>query len=213
MSEFGTTLGLVKIVDLSCNELDGEIPREITQLVGLVSLNLSTNNMSGQSPLEMGNLKSLDALDLSDNHFSGHIPSSLSLIDCLGVLNLSNNNLSGKIPTSTQLQSFNASSFMGNPGLCGAPLDNKFCPGEEPFISKPPNPEAGSEEDEDEFISQGFYASMGAGFVVGFWGFVGTLLFNKTWRLAYLKLLNGLVDWIYVIVAVHKQKFLAALRS
>ena len=205
-------MGLVKSIDLSCNALEGEIPREITQLVGLVSLNLSRNDMSGQIPLQIGSMKSLDALDLSDSHFSGHIPSSLGLIDCLGVLNLSNNNLSGKIPTSTQLQSRNASSYMGNPGLCGAPLDNKFCPGEEPFVSKPTNHEAGS-EDEDEFISQGFYASMGAGFVVGFWGFVGTLLFNKTWRLAYLKWLNGLVDWIYVIVAVHKQKFLTALRS
>ncbi|KAF3442816.1 hypothetical protein FNV43_RR16734 [Rhamnella rubrinervis] len=208
LSDFGSTLRLVRSVDLSCNELNGEIPREITQLAALLSLNLSTNNMSGRIPPQIGSMKSLDALDLSDNHFSGHIPESLGLIDGLGVLNLSNNDLSGKIPTSTQLQSRSASSYMGNPRLCGAPLDNKYCPGEEPPISKPTD-----QEDENEFISQGFYASMGAGFVVGFWGFIGTLLFNKTWRLEYFNWLNDLVDWIFVIVAVQSQKFHTALRS
>ena len=63
--EFGTTLGLVKSIDLSCNAREGEIPREITQHVGLVSLNLSRNDVSGQIPLQISDMKSLDALDLS----------------------------------------------------------------------------------------------------------------------------------------------------
>lgn len=180
LSQFGSTLGLVKSIDLSCNALGGQIPREITQLAGLVSLNLSRNNMEGQIPPEIGNMRSLDALDLSDNRLSGHIPSSLAVIDRLGVLNLSSNDLSGKIPTSTQLQSFSASSYAANPGLCGAPLDNK-CVGEEPFLSRPSNKE-------DEFISQGFYAGLGVGFLVGFLGVCGTLLFNRTWRSQALKL-------------------------
>lgn len=182
LSQFGSTLGLVKGIDLSCNALGGQIPREITQLAGLVSLNLSRNNMEGQIPPEIGNMRSLDALDLSDNRLSGHIPSSLAVIDRLGVLNLSNNDLSGKIPTGTQLQSFSATSYVGNPGLCGAPLDNKC------FLSRPSNKEAGSEENKDEFISQGFYASLGVGFLVGFLGVCGTLLFNRTWRSQALKL-------------------------
>ena len=40
------------------------------------------------------------------------------------------NNLLGEIPVSTQLQTFNTSSFMENPELCGAPLP-KTCPNEE----------------------------------------------------------------------------------
>nr|XP_048332979.1 receptor-like protein EIX2 [Ziziphus jujuba var. spinosa] len=74
MSEFGRTLGLVKSIDLSCNMLNGEIPSEITLLIGLVSLNLSRNSLSGQIPSMIGDINSLDALDLSNNHLLGQIP-------------------------------------------------------------------------------------------------------------------------------------------
>ncbi|KAL3849236.1 hypothetical protein ACJIZ3_011118 [Penstemon smallii] len=43
-------LGLVKLIDLSSNNLVGEIPSEITKLVGLVGLNLSSNNLTGSIP-------------------------------------------------------------------------------------------------------------------------------------------------------------------
>lgn len=177
LSEFNNTIGLVKSIDLSSNNLVGEIPSEIAELVGLVSLNLSRNELSGQIPPEIGNLKSLDALDLSNNHFSGGIPSSLSQVDRVDVLDLSNNNLSGKIPTSSQLQSFNATAYMGNPELCGAPLPRK-CPGEEATIST--DTEVSTEQDDqDRIVTQGFYLSIGLGFVVGFWGVFGRSLFNK----------------------------------
>ncbi|CAH9086023.1 unnamed protein product [Cuscuta epithymum] len=41
LSEFDITLGHVKSIDLSSNMLTGEIPNEITSLVGLISLNIS----------------------------------------------------------------------------------------------------------------------------------------------------------------------------
>lgn len=188
LSEFNDILGLVKSFDLSSNNLVGEIPSEITELVGLVSLNLSRNEFSGQIPPEIGNLKSLDALDLSNNHFSGGIPSSLSQVDRLDMLDMSNNNLSGKIPTSTPLQSFNATAYMGNPELCGAPLPRK-CPGEEPTIST--DTEVSTEQDDqDRIVTQGFYLSIGLGFVVGFWGVFGTSLLKKNQRNSYIKFLN-----------------------
>ncbi|GAY52207.1 hypothetical protein CUMW_140140 [Citrus unshiu] len=66
-------------------------------------------------------MRSLESIDFSINHLSGGIPQSMSSLTFLSHLNLSNNNLTGKIPSSTQLQSFDASSFVGN-DLCGAPL-------------------------------------------------------------------------------------------
>jgi EIX receptor 1/2 len=39
--EYDKTLGLIKVIDLSSNKLKGEIPREITSLIGLIGLNLA----------------------------------------------------------------------------------------------------------------------------------------------------------------------------
>ncbi|XP_024922831.3 receptor-like protein EIX2 [Ziziphus jujuba] len=205
LSDYGNTLRLVKSIDLSGNMLNGEIPAEITELVGLISFNLSRNNLSAQIPQHIGYLKSLDSLDLSYNHFSGQIPPTLALIDRLSVLDLSNNNLSGKIPTGTQLQSFNADAYMGNIGLCGAPLP-KRCPGEEEPIA--PSESTAEGDYKDGFISSGFYVSLGVGYVVGFWELCGMLVFNKSWRYVYFKFLNDFTDWFYVMAALHKPKFL-----
>ncbi|XP_024032494.1 receptor-like protein EIX2, partial [Morus notabilis] len=203
LQEF-TSLGLLKNIDLSSNKLSGEIPREITKLLGLISLNLSRNNLTGKIPQEIGRLKSLDLLDLSNNHLSGRIPSSLSQVDRLNTLDLSSNNLSGKIPTGTQLQTRDAAAYMGNPELCGDPLPKK-CPGEEePPISPGATEDAHDGEEEDGFITKGFYISAAVGFIVAFWGVCGTLVFNKMWRYRYFNLLNDAGDWLYVTVAVRK---------
>nr|KYP43237.1 LRR receptor-like serine/threonine-protein kinase GSO1 [Cajanus cajan] len=122
---FGPELNL-KSIDLSCNNLTGEIPKEIVHLLWLVSLNLARNNLSGEIPSEIGNLSSLDYLNLSRNHFSGRIPSSLAQIDGLGKLVLSHNSLSGRIPMGRHFQTYDASSFEGNVDLCGEQI-NKSC--------------------------------------------------------------------------------------
>ncbi|PQP96033.1 putative LRR receptor-like serine/threonine-protein kinase [Prunus yedoensis var. nudiflora] len=128
-AKFKSTLGLLKSIDLSSNKLIGEIPSEITYLVGLISLNLSRNQLTGQIPSRIGNLQELESLDLSRNQINGRIPTSLSRIASLGKLDLSENNLFGKIPIGTQLQSFD-DAYGGNPLLCGAPLP-RTCPEEE----------------------------------------------------------------------------------
>ncbi|XP_062090990.1 receptor-like protein EIX2 [Humulus lupulus] len=162
ISEF-KNVGLLKSIDLSSNKFIGEIPKDITKLVGLISLNLSRNNLSGHIPQEIGHLKSLDVLDLSKNYFSGQIPSSLSQVDRLNTLDFSSNNLSGEIPRSTQLQSRDAAAYMGNPQLCGVPLPIK-CRSEKETTSD----EVVENHDGDEFISKGFYISLALGTVVGF---------------------------------------------
>ncbi|ONI23040.1 hypothetical protein PRUPE_2G166300 [Prunus persica] len=157
MYSYKNTLGLVKRIDLSRNRLTGEIPSEIAQLVGLVSLNLSRNQLTGHITPE-----SMDALDLSRNHIERRIPTSLAQIYCLGFLDFSFNNLSGEIPIGTQLQSFDPSVYAGNPQLCGPPL-KKMCVDQNVQIDL-----SNQEDDKDELITLGFYISMGLGFAAGF---------------------------------------------
>ncbi|KAG8386397.1 hypothetical protein BUALT_Bualt03G0144600 [Buddleja alternifolia] len=182
--EYKSTLGLVKTIDLSRNHLTGEIPNEIASLVGLVLQNLSRNFIAGSIPPQIGQLHLLDFLDLFGNKLSGVIPMSLSHLTYIGVLNLSYNNLSGRITSSTQLQSFDVSAYKGNSGLCGRPPVTDTCPGDEVIL----NPEKIRHHDEeDTLITTGFYISLGLGFAFGFWGTSGSLLFKKSWRLAFFK--------------------------
>jgi len=194
---------ILRSIDLSCNNLGGEMPKEITYLMGLVSLNLSKNNLSGQIPWEIGNLSSLNSLDLSRNHFSGKIPSTLSNIDRLAMLDLSNNNLIGRIPWGRQLQTFDASSFEGNIDLCGKPLE-KGCP-VDVTVTKSEGAEVHDEVENSVFYGA-LYMSLGLGFFTGFWGLLGPLLLWQQWRIAYLRFLNRLIDYILVMVEVNIAK-------
>ncbi|XP_050144134.1 receptor-like protein EIX2 isoform X2 [Malus sylvestris] len=204
MSKYKSTLGLVKSIHLSSNRLTGEIPTEITDLVGLVSLNLSRNNLTGQITPMIGKLESLQSLDLSRNHIYGGIPTSLFQIYGLGDLDLSNNNLSGKIPMGTQLQTYDSSAFAGNPLLCGIPLQ-QLCSHEE--TSPEEQPMFGDQvKENDGLITTGFYLSLALGFVVGFWGVCGSLIFIRSWRYTYYKFLNYVYNWLYVRVVLIRRR-------
>ncbi|RVW94651.1 LRR receptor-like serine/threonine-protein kinase GSO1 [Vitis vinifera] len=194
--EYKKTLGLIRSIDFSNNKLIGEIPIEVTDLVELVSLNLSRNNLTGSIPSMIGQLKSLDFLDLSQNQLHGRIPASLSQIADLSVLDLSNNNLLGKIPSGTQLQSFSASTYQGNPRLCGPPLLKK-CLGDETREASFVGP-SNRDNIQDDANKIWFSGSIVLGFIIGFWGVCGTLLFNSSWRYAYFQFLNKIKDWLYM---------------
>ncbi|MED6200844.1 hypothetical protein PIB30_089229 [Stylosanthes scabra] len=192
---------LLNSIDLSSNHFTGEIPKEIVYLVGLVSLNLSRNNLSGEIPDEIGNIISLESLDLSRNHISGTIPSSLSQIDNLVKLELSSNSFHGRIPPGRHMDTFDGSCFEENPYLCGPQL-NKTCPGDMP----PVKPEDDDDEDDNSEFYEALHMSLGFGFFTGFWGLLGPLLFWRSWRIAYLRFLNKVADYIYVTVAVYAAK-------
>ncbi|XP_020417847.1 receptor-like protein 2 [Prunus persica] len=115
-------------IDLSKNNIVGDTRTDIGQLQLLYMLVLDSNNFSNIIPDQISNLKSLKVLKLSMNHLSGIMPSSLASLNFLKEFKASYNNLKGPIPTGTQLQSFNASAFEGNPDFCGAPLPNKCGP-------------------------------------------------------------------------------------
>ncbi|XP_059627612.1 receptor-like protein EIX1 [Cornus florida] len=213
--EYKNTLGLIGSIDISSNSLVGQIPEEISCLAKLVSLNLSKNSLTGHVIQKISELKMLESLDLSSNQLSGEIPASITHLNFLAVLNLSNNNLSGKIPSSTQLQSFDASAYAGNNELCGLPLPNT-CPGDETTLD-PSVTNRGKDNiiqgDEDGFINQEFYISMGLGFGVGFGGVVGTLLLQRSWEHILFKLLNSTNDWLYVTTAVNMARLRRWLQS
>ncbi|KAG8368853.1 hypothetical protein BUALT_Bualt15G0089900 [Buddleja alternifolia] len=111
-------------IDLSGNNLTGEIPHEIGNCVHLNYLDLSQNNLSGSIPEEISNIRILNYLNLSENHLSDTIPQSIGSMKSLTTADFSFNNLSGNIPQSGQFLLFNASSFSGNPQLCGSLLNN-----------------------------------------------------------------------------------------
>ena len=207
--EYKKTLGLIRSIDFSNNKLIGEIPIEVTDLVELVSLNLSRNNLTGSIPSMIGQLKSLDFLDLSQNRLHGGIPYSLSQIAGLSVLDLSNNTLSGKIPSGTQLQSFNASTYEGNPELCGPPLLKK-CPEDEPSFT---GLSSKKEDIQDDSNNIWFYGNIVLGFIIGFWGVCGTLLFNSSWRYAYFRFLSKIKDWLYMTTIVNMNKLRRSLQN
>ncbi|KAJ3678507.1 hypothetical protein LUZ60_002310 [Juncus effusus] len=176
-------------IDLSCNSLYGEIPEELTSLSGLNLLNLSRNKLTGDIPYTIGKLTQLESLDLSLNQLFGPIPQSIASLDSLEVLNLSFNNLSGQIPSGRHLQTFNDPSiYEGNPGLCGPPL-SKTCSSDGSFN---PEPVKSTHDEVGDMIW--FYVSMILGFVFGFWGIVGPLLFKTYWRYRFYSLVDRIQD-------------------
>ncbi|KAL0844304.1 hypothetical protein Bca101_017550 [Brassica carinata] len=112
-------------INLSGNNINGEIPGEILDLTYLRILNLSRNSIAGSIPGNISKLGHLETLDLSSNKFSGAIPQSLSAISSLHTLNLSYNKLEGRIPKNLKFK--DPSIYIGNELLCGKPLPEK-CP-------------------------------------------------------------------------------------
>ncbi|KAI3958439.1 hypothetical protein MKW98_011127 [Papaver atlanticum] len=158
--EYSNTLTLLTIMDLSDNSLSGDIPEELTNLIGLRSLNLSRNYLTGRIP----------------NKLSGSIPQSIVNLTFLSHLNLSYNNLSGLIP------------FIGNERLCGAPLNDCNVGNIEEKQAQGGNET--EDYKEEWFEMKWFYISLALGFVMGSWGFCGVLIANRSWRLAYFKFID-----------------------
>ncbi|OWM79330.1 leucine-rich repeat receptor-like serine/threonine-protein kinase BAM1 [Punica granatum] len=111
-------------IDLSQSSLSGEIPPEIGNCDHLTFLDLSQNNLSGSIPSEISNIRILNYLNVSRNHLNETVPKSIGTMKSLTTVDFSFNDLSGKLPESGQFAFFNASSFAGNPRLCGSLISN-----------------------------------------------------------------------------------------
>ncbi|KAL2489368.1 putative LRR receptor-like serine/threonine-protein kinase [Forsythia ovata] len=87
----------LQLISLSGNKYSGSIPSEIGRLRTLKILYLGSNDLSGAIPPELGNLENLVELRIGENFFTGSIPASIFNISLLQCINIARNNLSGNL--------------------------------------------------------------------------------------------------------------------
>uniref|UniRef100_A0A7N0UPV3 Protein kinase domain-containing protein n=1 Tax=Kalanchoe fedtschenkoi TaxID=63787 RepID=A0A7N0UPV3_KALFE len=108
-------LSKLQSLDLSHNGVTG-LPSDFWSLGLLKSLNLSANQISGSLPSNIGNFGALETLDISSNNFSNDLPAAISSLKSLKLLNLSNNSFVSSFPSgllnSQYLTSLDVSSNM-----------------------------------------------------------------------------------------------------
>ncbi|KAJ8751245.1 hypothetical protein K2173_016426 [Erythroxylum novogranatense] len=88
----------VNVIDLSSKNISGKLSSSIFQLPFIETINLSSNQLAGEIPHDMfsASRSSLRYLNLSNNNLTGSIPAGPN--PSLEIFDLSNNMLSGKIP-------------------------------------------------------------------------------------------------------------------
>jgi len=89
----------MRTLDLSNNQITGQLPECWERLSSLVFLDLRNNKLSGKIPQSMGTLVNLRALVLRNNNFNGQL--SLTLKNCsnIALLDVSKNLLTGSVPS------------------------------------------------------------------------------------------------------------------
>ncbi|XP_039164839.1 receptor-like protein kinase 5 [Eucalyptus grandis] len=88
----------LSVIDLSLNNLMGNIPEVFGQLKNLYSLNLEFNQLSGGIPEVIASLPSLSDIKLSNNNISGTIPPDFGKFSPLRRFEVAFNNLTGAFP-------------------------------------------------------------------------------------------------------------------
>ena len=104
----------------------------------------------------------------------------------------------------TQLHSFDALRYTGNPELCSPPL-TKNCSSS----SQENGPSHVGQAGEAFLADSEFYMGMAVGFVVGFWGICSLLFFNRTCRHAYFQFIEQL-KYLLCVPIVLKVRWLFA---
>lgn len=89
----------VVALELTNNNLNGELPISIGNLTHLKVLNLHNNTITGKLPASIGNLSQLKKLNVSLNTLQGNIPQEISKIESLEYLYIYSNDFTGFLPT------------------------------------------------------------------------------------------------------------------
>ena len=111
-----SSLAMLQLLELGSNELSGTIPPDLSSLTNLQALNLGNNDLEGGIPTQLSALVNLQALHLDRNQLTGGIPTQLSALVNLVELELADNDLSGQIPTElgTSLTNLRSLKLSGN---------------------------------------------------------------------------------------------------
>ncbi|WVZ14420.1 hypothetical protein V8G54_011986 [Vigna mungo] len=88
----------IRTLDLSNNQITGQLPECWEHLSSLAFLDLRNNKLSGKIPQSMGTLVNLEALVLRNNDFIGELPLTLKNCSKLALFDVSKNLLSGPVP-------------------------------------------------------------------------------------------------------------------
>ncbi|XP_040940761.1 receptor-like protein 15 [Gossypium hirsutum] len=175
-----TVLTYLSGIDLSCNKLTGEIPHQFQHFQDIIVLNFSHNSLIGPISPALADLSQIESLDLSHNNLSGNIPSHFLGLHFLSFFSVAYNNLSGTTPQRTgQFATFEESSYMGNPFLCGEPLP-KNCSIDGSSSSMPKNA-----TDKGFIDMKVFYAGFVGSYIVMPLCIAIVLYINPYWRQAW----------------------------
>ncbi|KAK7294064.1 hypothetical protein RJT34_16947 [Clitoria ternatea] len=173
LSYEGSILDDMSGLDLSWNQLSGDIPEQIGDLIRIHALNLSRNYFSGSIP----------TFHMYTLNLSGEIPSQLDELHSLAIFNVSYNHLSGLAPSKGQFPTFDERSYRGNPELHWT-LGNGKNTGTEPTPSS-----VKYEGDDDSAIDMAsFYWSFCTSFVMVLTSRTYTLGFESSLFSAILSL-------------------------
>ncbi|TXG74993.1 hypothetical protein ES332_1Z024500v1 [Gossypium tomentosum] len=122
----------LQVLDVSDNDISGELPTWLWDTISLKILDFSKNNFEGPITMQLCKLINLEFLDLSSNHLSGTIPSCsnlqrmrqfltgripnwISTLPILSVLLLKENQFDGEFPLQLcKLQSLSILDFSHN---------------------------------------------------------------------------------------------------
>ncbi|KAL8493025.1 hypothetical protein ACS0TY_024293 [Phlomoides rotata] len=119
------SLGSLKNLNLSHNQISGSLSSNMGNFGHLQSLDLSFNKLSGSIPEAISSLSSLHALNLSHNGFESSIPVGISQCHSLVSIDLSENSLNGSLPAEfgVAFPQLKLLSLGGNGGILGRDSD------------------------------------------------------------------------------------------
>jgi Leucine-rich repeat (LRR) protein len=117
----------LNLLNLSYNDLSGEIPEELGNIPRLNYLFLFDNNLTGSIPSTFTGDNQLLVIGAADNELSGEIPAFLGELPLLSRLELQNNQFIGCFPEELRLICDEDVNFSGNIALPWQGDFSQFC--------------------------------------------------------------------------------------